>query len=274
MATPSDGITAEVLVVDDFEELERRAGEAKGKIVLFNAPFINYGKTVRYRRDGASAAAEAGAVASLIRSVGPYSMNTPHTGGMGYKEGLPKIPHAAITVEDAMMLGRLADRGEPIILSLYMEAHFEDDVPSRNIVGELRGSEKPEEVVVLGGHIDSWDVGQGAMDDAGGCVAAWQAVKLMKDLGLRPRRTVRVVMWTNEENGLRGGKAYRDAHQDELKNHVLAMESDSGVFKPSGFGFTGSDHARRIIKQIASLLAPIEAGELSLIHISEPTRPR
>jgi len=263
VATPSDGITAEVLVVDDFEELERRAGEAKGKIVLFNAPFINYGKTVRYRRDGASAAAEAGAVASLIRSVGPYSMNTPHTGGMGYKEGLPKIPHAAITVEDAMMLGRLADRGEPIILSLYMEAHFEDDVPSRNIVGELRGSEKPEEVVVLGGHIDSWDVGQGAMDDAGGCVAAWQAVKLMKDLGLRPRRTVRVVMWTNEENGLRGGNAYRDAHQDELKNHVLAMESDSGVFKPSGFGFTGSDHARRIIKQIASLLAPIEAGEIA-----------
>jgi len=137
VATPSDGITAEVLVVDDFDELERRAGEAKGKIVLFNAPFTNYGKTVRYRYDGANAAAEAGAVASLIRSVGPYSMNTPHTGGMGYKEGVPKIPHAAITVEDAMMLGRLADRGEPIVLSLYMEAHFEDDVPSRNVVGEL-----------------------------------------------------------------------------------------------------------------------------------------
>ncbi len=263
VATPGDGITAEVLVVDDFEELQRRAGEAKGKIVLFNAPFTNYGKTVRYRYDGASAAAEAGAVASLIRSVGPYSMNTPHTGAMGYKEGIPKIPHAAITVEDAMMLGRLADRGESVVLSLYMEAHFEDDVPSRNVVGELRGSEKPEEVVVLGGHIDSWDVGQGAMDDAGGCVAAWQAVKLMKDLGLRPRRTVRVVMWTNEENGLRGGNAYHDAHQDELKNHVLAMESDSGVFKPSGFGFTGSDRAREIIEQIASFLDPIEAGEIS-----------
>ena len=198
----------------------------------------------------------------LIRSVGPFSMNTPHTGGMSYEEDVPKIPHAAITVEDAAMLGRTAKRGERIVVTLYMEAHFEDDVPSRNVVAELVGREKPEEIVVLGGHIDSWDVGQGAMDDGGGCVAAWQAVKLMQDLGLRPRRTVRVVLWTNEENGLRGGNGYRDAHREELDNHILAMESDAGVFKPEGFGFSGSPEALSIIRKIAQLLQPIGAGEI------------
>ncbi|MAG21540.1 MAG: carboxypeptidase [Candidatus Marinimicrobia bacterium] len=262
VATPAEGITAEVLVVGSFEELEKRADEAEGKIVLFNVPFTNYGETVRYRYAGASAAAKAGGVASLIRSVGPFSMNTPHTGGMSYEEDVPKIPHAAITVEDAAMLGRTAKRGERIVVTLYMEAHFEDDVPSRNVVAELVGREKPEEIVVLGGHIDSWDVGQGAMDDGGGCVAAWQAVKLMQDLGLRPRRTVRVVLWTNEENGLRGGNGYRDAHREELDNHILAMESDAGVFKPEGFGFSGSPEALSIIRKIAQLLQPIGAGEI------------
>lgn len=262
VATPAEGITAEVLVVGSFEELKKRADEAEGKIVLFNVPFTNYGETVRYRYAGASAAAKAGAVASLIRSVGPFSMNTPHTGGMGYEEDIPKIPHAAITMEDAMMLGRMAERGERIVASLYMEAHFEDDVSSRNVVAELVGRENPEEIVVLGGHIDSWDVGQGAMDDGGGCVAAWQAVKLMQDIGLRPRRTVRVVLWTNEENGLRGGNGYRDAHREELDNHILAIESDAGVFKPEGFGFSGSPEALSIIREIAQLLQPIGAGEI------------
>ncbi len=262
ISTPTEGIEAEVLVVGSFDELETRKEEAQGKIVLFNVPFTTYGETVRYRYAGATAAAKVGAVASLIRSISPYSMNTPHTGGMGYEEDVPKIPHAAITIEDAMMLQRMADRGERVVVRIYMEGHFEPDVLSRNVVAELVGREFPEEVIVLGGHIDSWDVGEGAMDDAGGCVAAWEAVRLMKELDLRPRRTIRVVLWTNEENGGRGGKGYRDAHKDELHNHILAIESDNGVFKPRGLGFTGSEEARIVVNEIAQLLVSIESDEV------------
>jgi carboxypeptidase Q len=263
IGTPPEGITAEVLVVTSFEELSRRAGDARGKIVVFDVPFTSYGQTVRYRTDGAVAAARAGAVASLIRSVGPFSMNTPHTGMMQYRDGVTMIPHAAITVEDAMMLHRMQDRGERIVVRLHMEARSEADVESRNVVAEIRGRERPEEVVVLGGHIDSWDVGQGAMDDGGGSVAAWEAVRLMKALGMRPRRTVRVVLWTNEENGLRGGNAYRDRHADALDDHVLAIESDAGVFDPIGFGFTGSDAAFEIVRSVGRLLDRIDAGEIT-----------
>ncbi|CAN5894765.1 M28 family metallopeptidase [soil metagenome] len=263
IGTPAGGITAEVLVVGSFEELERRANEARGKIVLFDVPFTTYGETVRYRSGGAVAAARAGAVAALVRSVTPFSMRTPHTGGMRYEEGVPQIPAAAITVEDAMLLRRLQERGERVVVRLRMSARTLPDARSRNVVAEIRGHERPEEVVVLGGHIDSWDVGQGAMDDAGGCVAAWEAVRLMKELGLRPRRTVRVVLWTNEENGLRGATAYRDQYRDQLHNHILAMESDAGVFKPFGFGFTGSDEAFAMVQEIGTLLERIEASRIN-----------
>ena len=158
-----------------------------------------------------------------------------------------------------MMLHRMQDRGEPVVVTLRMGARQLPDARSRNVVAEIVGREKPDEVVVLGGHIDSWDVGQGAMDDAGGSVAAWEAVRLMKRLGLRPRRTVRVVLWTNEENGIDGGRAYRDAHAASLDQHVLAMESDDGVFNPKGYVFAGSDSAAAIVQQVASLLQPINA---------------
>jgi carboxypeptidase Q len=263
IGTGPNGITSEVIVVNSFEDLEARSSEAKGKIVLFNVPFTSYGKTVQYRSGGAIAASKAGAIASIIRSVGPFSMNTPHTGGMRYEDGIKKIPHAAITVEDAAMISRMVDRGQTIKIKLYMEGKFEPDALSRNVMGEIKGSEFPDEVIVLGGHIDSWDVGQGAMDDGGGCVAAWQAVKMMKELGIRPKRTIRVVMWTNEENGMRGGNAYRDAHINELDDHILAMESDGGVFKPSGFGFTGSDEAMNILQDIGTLLYSIESGVIT-----------
>jgi carboxypeptidase Q len=263
IGTPAEGITADVLVVSSFDDLAARTTQAAGKIVLFDVPFTSYGETVQYRGRGAVAAARAGAVASLVRSVTPVSLRTPHTGGMRYAEGVPRIPHAALTVEDAEMLHRMQARGERIVVRLQMEAETLADVPSRNVVAEIVGSELPDEVVVLGGHIDSWDVGQGAMDDGGGCVAAWEAVRLMKELGLRPRRTVRVVMWTNEENGLRGGSGYRDAHLAELDNHVLAIESDGGVFKPEGFGFTGSDSAYDVVAQVGQLLDRIEAGRIT-----------
>jgi carboxypeptidase Q len=262
IATPTGGITADVLVVGSFAELEQRAGDARGRIVLFDVPFTTYGETVQYRTRGAIEAARAGAVASLVRSVTPQSLQTPHTGTMSYDADVPRIPHAAITVEDAMLMRRMQDRGERIVVRLEMNAQTLPDAESRNVVAELRGRERPDQVVVLGGHIDSWDVGQGAMDDAGGSVAAWEAVRLLQQLGLQPRRTIRVVLWTNEENGLRGGTGYRDRHHDQLDNHVLAIESDAGVFKPEGFGFGGSDAAYAIMQRIGRLLERIEAGDM------------
>lgn len=262
IATPPEGIEAEVLVVSSFADLEAQAADAGGKIVLFDVPFTNYGATVQYRTNGAVAASRAGAVASLIRSVTPYSQRTPHTGAMRYDSTVAPIPHAAITVDDAAMLHRMQDRGERIVIRLRMEARTEPDVESRNVMGELVGRESPNEVVVMGGHIDSWDVGTGAMDDAGGVVIAWEAVRLLRELGLVPRRTIRVVGWTNEENGLRGGSAYRDAHQAELDDHVLAIESDGGVFRPRGFGFRGSERAEAMLREVVTLLEPIGADTL------------
>ena len=262
VGTPPEGIRAELLVVRSFDELEARKEEARGRIVLLNAPFTSYSQTVTYRVQGAVAAARAGAVASLIRSVTPFSMRTPHTGQMLYDPASPQIPHAAVTVEDAEMLQRMQDRGERIEVLLKMDAKTLPDVTSRNVVAELVGRERPEEIVVLGGHIDSWDVGQGAMDDGGGSIAAWEAVRLMKRLGMRPLRTVRVVLWTNEENGVRGGYAYRDRHQSELSNHILAIETDAGVFKPLGFGFTGSAAAFEVAQKVGLLLQRLDASEV------------
>ena len=270
VGTPSDGITAEVLVVRSFDELTARASEARGRIVLFDAPFptdrapfLGYRDVVRYRTAGAVAAARVGAVASLVRSVTPHSLSTPHTGGMRYDSTVARIPSAAVTVEDAELLRRMRERGERVVVTLKMGARTLPDAPSRNVVAEIVGRERPDEVVVLGGHIDSWDVGQGAMDDGGGSVAAWEAVRLMKRLGLRPRRTVRVVLWTNEENGLRGGIGYRAAHAAELEKHVLAMESDAGTFSPTGFGVGGTDSTLAVARRIAPLLARIGASTMT-----------
>jgi len=262
IATPPGGITADVFVVSTFSELTQKAAQARGKIALFDAPFTSYGETVQYRARGAVAAAQVGAVAALVRSVTPFSMRTPHTGGMSYDSTVRRIPTAAITVEDAQMLHRLQDRGERIRVKLTMSARMLPDAPSRNVMGEIVGSERPDEVVVFGGHIDSWDVGRGAMDDGGGVMVAWEAVKLLQRLGLKPRRTIRVVGWTNEENGSRGGQGYRDAHTADVDKHMLAIESDGGVFKPQGFSFAGSDAAMEIVKQIATLLDRIEAGTI------------
>jgi carboxypeptidase Q len=263
VGTPPVGITAEVLVVKSFDELTKRASEARGKIVLFNAPFVDYGQTVQYRVRGASEAARVGAVAALIRSITPVSLQSPHTGALRYDSTVAPVPSAALTVEDAEMLARMQKRGEKIVVQLKMEAKTLPDVESRNVVAELRGSEKPDEVVVLGGHIDSWDVGQGAMDDGGGSVAAWEAVRILKKLGIKPRRTIRVVLWTNEESGVRGGRAYRDTHLAEVGKHVAAMESDNGVFRPLGFGVAGPDSAVEMVREIAGLLA--ELGATSVV---------
>ena len=262
VGTPKEGVTAEVLVVESFEDLKAKAARAKGKIVLFNLPFTEYRETVIVRRLGAIEASKVGAIASLIRSVGPFSMQTPHTGNMAYEDGVKKIPHAALSLEDAEMLARMQARGEKLKINLKMEAHNLPDGYSRNVIADIPGTEHPEQIIIVSGHIDSWDVGQGAMDDGGGCVASWEAARLMLKLGLKPRRTVRVVLWTNEENGIRGAKEYARRHADDLKNHVLAIESDSGVFKPSGYGFLGSGKGMETIQAVGRLLKPIQAGEI------------
>jgi len=268
VGTREEGVTAPVLVVSSFAELERRKADAQGRIVLFDAPFTTYPETRHYRTDGAVAAAKVGAVATLIRSVAPFSIRSPHTGRLSYDSTVPPIPAAALSNEDAMMLHRMQDRGDSVVVTLRMNARRLPDARSRNVVAELVGREKPDEVVVLGGHIDSWDVGQGAMDDGGGAVAAWEAVRLMKVLGLRPRRTVRVVLWTNEENGLQGATGYRDQHRDAVGRHVMAMESDGGVFQPFGVNFVGSDAATRIVTQVGELLKPIGAGRVTRVKES------
>jgi carboxypeptidase Q len=261
--TPADGLQGDVVIVHSFEELDAASTRIKGRMVLFNVPYTSYGETVRFRSSGASRAAHYGAVAMLIRSVGPDGLRLPHTGALQYADDAPKIPAAAITSEDADRLQRMADRGGRVAVRLTMDAHFDADAESANVVGEIRGREKPDEVVVVSGHLDSWDVGDGATDDGGGCVVTWDALRIMRKLNLRPRRTVRVVLWTNEENGGRGGQAYRDAHRAELGKHVLMLESDGGVFRPLGFGFTGSERARQTVRTIATLLTGIAADQIT-----------
>jgi len=264
VGTPRGGLSAPVLVVRDFAELRARSAQAKGKIVVFDFPFdttvhpfVAYGQAVQYRAYGVDSAARVGAVAVLSRSATPRSLQTPHTGGLSYADSIrrvPQIPGASITPEDAEMLHRLQQRGETPVIRLTMRAQTLPNSPSRNVIAEIRGSERPDEVIVIGGHIDSWDVGTGAMDDGGGAVAAWEALRLIKQSGVRPKRTIRVVLWTNEELGLSGAFAYRDAHRSELDRHILAMESDNGVFKPLGIFFSGSQDGLPFARELAHLL--------------------
>ncbi|HEY5949236.1 MAG TPA: M20/M25/M40 family metallo-hydrolase [Kofleriaceae bacterium] len=269
VATPKGGITAPIVVVHDWKELDVKADQIKGAIVVYNVAMpawtpehgAGYGKTVEYRWGGASQAAKRGAVASLVRSVTAKSLSTPHTGSMGYDKDSPKIPSAAISVEDAELLDRLS-KDNKVTVHLRLEPQQMPDVESANVIGELRGREKPDEVVVIGGHIDSWDVGQGAHDDGAGVVTMMQALMVIKQLGLTPRRTIRVVLFTNEENGVRGAKAYAEEHKAELANTVLAVEADSGGFAPRGFdvGHKDAGAAKRVrarLTEVAALLAPL-----------------
>ena len=262
ISTPPDGLEGEVVVVGSFDELRSRAGEVRGRIVLLNAPFTTYSDTVSYRTGGARAASQLGAVAVLVRSVGPPGLRTPHTGSVQYGAGIAPIPAAAISTEDADRIARLSARGIPVRVRLTMEGRTEADVESANVVGEIPGREHPEEVVLLGGHFDSWDVGTGASDDAVGCIVTWEAARLMLRLGIKPRRTIRIVLWTNEENGLRGATAYATRHAAHAGNHVFALESDSGVFEPASLGFTGSAAARAMMREIGTLLAPLGLADI------------
>lgn len=272
VGTPPEGITAEIVVIRDEKELEALGDAVNGKIVLFDnampaydrANGTRYGETVRFRSKGPRIAAAQGAVACLVRSVTARSLRSPHTGGTNYGDAAVRIPAAAISVEDSAMIARLTERGEKVVVTLKMDAKSLDPAPSGNVIGELVGRELPEEVVVIGGHIDSWDVGQGAHDDGGGCVQAMEAINVLRKLNLVPRRTIRVVLWTNEENGLEGGKQYAKTHADELDKHVAAIESDGGSFRPTGYSIECSDEAKQHIaadqmRDILSLFKDIGA---------------
>lgn len=263
VGTGPEGVTAEVAVVRNFDELERLGESVRGKIVCYNVPYTNYGATVQYRGSGASRAAKYGAVAVLVRSVGPVSLNTAHTGAMRYDDALPKIPAAAITIEGAEMLDRMQARGDRIRLRLVMNAQMLPDAESANVVADLTGSKYPDQIILLGAHFDSWDVGTGSHDDGGGCIQIWEAVRLLKKLGLRPARTIRIVLFTNEENGLRGATGYLEAHRAELAGHLLAVETDSGTFRPRGFDITTKNDALfATLTDIVSLLEPIGSATL------------
>jgi carboxypeptidase Q len=275
IATPAQGITAELVAVANFDELENLGGDRiRGRIVLFDVPFTGYGSTVAYRVSGAIRAARLGARAVLIRSITPVSLQTPHTGSVSYAGDVTRIPAAALSIEDSSMLHRLYKSGTKPVVRLSMEARTLPDAQSANVIGEIPGSARPDEIVVIGGHLDSWDVGQGAHDNAVGCVIAMQAAALIKQLGLQPRRTLRVVLWTNEENGLAGARAYRQWIGPAIAKHVAAIEIDSGAEKPVGFSldFRPGDRPDsevlrdRVLtraREIAGLLTTIEADQVT-----------
>lgn len=264
VATPEAGVTAEVIAVSSFEELTRRAAEAKGKIVLFNRPFSptelstfkGYGGAVGQRVRGASAAAKVGAVAAIVRSMTPNLDDVPHTGGMRYADGVPKIPSAAVSTRGAERIAAWLKRG-PVRLHLRLDCQTLPDEKSFNVIGELTGRELPDQVLVVGGHLDAWDVGHGAHDCGAGCAQSMVALATLKRLGLRPRRTIRCVLFMNEENGLAGGRTYADAHAGEMSKHVLALESDRGGFTPRGFTTNANPKASGVLRQ---LLSTIKSG--------------
>ncbi len=275
VATPPEGITAEVVPVRDEAELRRLGPSVRGKFVLFTFAMpqydpqhgTGYGLAVRFRVVGAKWAAGYGAAASLIRSVTARSLRSPHTGMMDYTDTPRKIPAAALSAEDVEQIQRLHARGIPITLRLVMNARDEGLTPAANAIAELPGRERPEEIVVIGGHLDSWDVGQGALDDGGGCVVAMEALRILRRLDLRPRRTIRVVLFANEENGLAGGRTYAAEHADELPRHFAAIECDGGVAAPRGFTFEINVEER--VKRLNQQLQPYAAlfarlGELTL----------
>ncbi len=258
-------ITGEVIAFKSFEEMEQ-AGRAKveGKIVLFNPPWVSYGVTGAYRRSGPSRAAKLGAKGVLIRSAGIPQQNTPHTGTTTIPPGETPIPAAALSEESLGLLERALKSGEKVVVHHYSEAKQLPDADGANVMAEIRGSEKPDEIVVMGGHLDSWDVGQGAQDDGGGVIATLQALVILKELGLKPKRTIRVVFWANEENGTRGGIAYRQMLGDAIRNHVIAIEMDGGAERPTGMGITGGGaKALEQMKAIGKLVQSIGAGNVT-----------
>lgn len=262
---------AEVIVIQNFEELEKRKDEVKGKIVFynygFNQSFVEtfkaYGDAGKYRQMGASRAAKYGAVACLIRSLSGSTDNFPHTGAMRYNDSFPKIPALALGLKDADRLNELASKNK-IIVDLETHGKMFEDAIAHNVIGELKGSEFPNEYITVGGHLDSWDVGEGAHDDGAGCVQTMEVLRVLKTLNYTPKRTLRFVLFANEENGLRGGNVYATKALENNEQHIFALESDAGGFTPRGFTFKASEAQLQKIQTWKHLLAPYGADKLEM----------
>ena len=262
--TPGDGIEAEIAYFETLQDLiDSPAESAKGKIVFINHKMEKfrdgrgYGPVVKARGQGAVEAAKKGAVAIVIRSVGTDSHRLPHTGMMRYKEGVAKIPAAAMSNPDADLLARVLSRKKPVKMQLQINSHDGPEYTSHNVIGEMTGSEYPDEKVVIGGHLDSWDLGTGAVDDGAGVAITMAAAKIIGDGKHRPKRTVRVVLFANEEQGLVGARAYAAKHKDDLANHVTGAESDFGAGKIYAFASRVADDNLPVVKKMAALMKPL-----------------
>ena len=271
VATPKQGLSAEVIPVRDYAALEALGREkVAGRIVLFTAPYDEamadagragdaYGAAVDYRVNGAAKAAALGAVAALNRSAGRSGNHQPHTGSMRYAEGVARIPAGALAAEDAMLIERLAAKG-PVTMQLTLTPQTLPDADGFNVVADLKGREKPDEIVLVSGHLDSWDLGPNAQDDATGVAAAMHVAATLKALGLVPRRTIRIVAWANEENGLKGATGYAQAHATGMPQHVAAIEMDFGAGHPTGFAAQVTPASLPLLKPASEALKPIGAG--------------
>jgi len=271
VATPPEGLTAEVLVVKNYDELRALGRErVAGKIVVYNFPFDQrlaeqgaaleaYGQAAAYRGIGASEAAKLGAVAAMNRAAGGANYRLPHTGAMFYLPDVPKIPAASLTAEDADLLAYLTTQGT-VKMHLTLTPQTLPDAESFNVIADLKGSEHPDQVVIVSGHLDSWDLGTGAVDDGAGVAMAMQAVQLIKQLGLKPKRTIRFIPWMNEENGSRGGTTYERDHATEIGNHIAAIEADLGAGHPSGFFAHAGPAAIGMLRPLSPILQSFGAS--------------
>ena len=277
VATPPNGIEAEVIAVRNFDDLKSLPRDkVAGKIALFNYPFDKqmaaegrggeaYGEAVVYRSNGPSAAARQGAVACLIRSVGGADYRIPHTGETDYATDAPKIPAGAVTAEDADLIADLIRQG-PVRMKLVLTPRTLPDVESANVIGDIKGSEHPEQVILVSGHLDSWDLGTGAIDDGAGVAVSMEAANLIQKLHLKPKRTIRVVAWMNEENGLAGSKQYAKDHEAEWMNHFAAMETDGGAGHPLGINIKAKPEVKKMFAPVAAILQESGSGLLSLVE--------
>lgn len=277
VATPAGGITAEVVAVKNFDELKALPRDkVAGKIVLFNYPYDKqmaaegrggdaYGQAVVYRGDGPSAAARQGAVACLIRSVGGADYRIPHTGQTKYAPDAPKIPAGAVSSEDAEVIVDLVRQG-PVKMKLVLTPQTLPEVESYNVIGDIKGTEHPEQVVVVSGHLDSWDLGTGAIDDGAGVAVSMETANLIQKLKLRPKRTIRVIAWMNEENGSAGSKQYAKDHEKEMANHFAAMETDGGAGHPLGLNIKWNPELKKMLAPVAAILQESGAGALNLVE--------
>jgi hypothetical protein len=285
VATPANGITADVIAVRNFDELKSLPqGKVAGKIVLFNFPFDKqmaaegrgneaYGEAVVYRSDGPSAAARQGAVACLIRSVGGADYRLPHTGQTQYADDAPKIPAGAVTAEDADLIADLVRQG-PVKMKLVLTPQILPNVESANVIGDIKGSEHPEQVIIVSGHLDSWDLGTGAIDDGAGVAVSMEAANLIQKLHLKPKRTIRVIAWMNEENGSAGSKQYAKDHEKEWSNHFAAMEADGGAGHPVGINIKGKFEIKRLLAPVLAVLQESGAGGTNFAeHIGADIEP-